>query len=43
MKEMDIYKVTLTSNCYTCGYTVDVASETFEEAVSKAKNILKRT
>ncbi len=37
MKEMNIYKVTLTSNCYTCGYEVDVASETFEEAISKAK------
>ena len=40
MKEMNIYKITLTSNCYTCGYTVDVASETFEEAVSKAKKHL---
>ena len=40
MKEMNIYKVTLTSNCYTCGYEVNVVSETFEEVISKAKKHL---
>lgn len=37
---MNIYEVTLKSNCYKNGYDVKVASKNLEEAISKSKKCL---
>ena len=40
MERMNVYEVTLKSNCYNHGYDVKVTSKTLEEAISKAKKYL---